>query len=402
MTALEFLPKLPLGLSQPALFGLLLVLGLLAGEAARRYLSLPRITGYVIAGALLGPHGIGLVSEDALFDLRLLVDLSIGLIVFELGYRLDFEWLKRNRWLLPTALAESLSCFWAIYVTLVLFDFRPLLAAMAAAIGTATSPAIVMLVAHDLRAEGQVTERMLLFTAVNSVFAYVLLTLLLPFLHLEHEASWQEAVFHPLYLLLGSTLAGYAACMALLWLAAWVGKREERQFVLLVAMVVVTVGVAHALRLSVNLTLIILGMLSRNLDRRHALLPLHFGHGSQLFFVILFVLVGASLEFQAFDVATLGIVAAYIAVRFLGKGLPILMFGSLSGMRPLRAGLLTVALVPLSGSAVVMVRDTITLYPSFGRELAAVVLSAVVILELLGPLATQFALRRAGEARPEE
>jgi hypothetical protein len=71
-------------------------------------------------------------------------------------------------------------------------------------------------------------------------------------------------------------------------------------------------------------------------------------------------------------------------------------------MRPLRAGLLTVALVPLSGSAVVMVRDTITLYPSFGRELAAVVLSAVVILEVLGPLATQYALRRAGEARPEE
>jgi hypothetical protein len=28
------------------------------------------------------------------------------------------------------------------------------------------------------------------------------------------------------------------------------------------------------------------------------------------------------------------------------------------------------------------------------------VLSAVVLLELIGPLATQFALRRAGEAQP--
>jgi len=55
----------------------------------------------------------------------------------------------------------------------------------------------------------------------------------------------------------------------------------------------------------------------------------------------------------------------------------------------------------MSGLAVVMVRDTVSLYPSFGRELAAVVLSAVVMLELLGPLATQFALRRAGEAHPE-
>jgi len=50
---------------------------------------------------------------------------------------------------------------------------------------------------------------------------------------------------------------------------------------------------------------------------------------------------------------------------------------------------------------VVMVRDTVSLYPTFGRELAAIVLSVVVVLELAGPLATQFALRRAGEARQD-
>ena len=65
------------------------------------------------------------------------------------------------------------------------------------------------------------------------------------------------------------------------------------------------------------------------------------------------------------------------------------------------AGLLAIALLPMSGLAVVMVRDTATLYPGFGKELAAVVLSAVAVLELVGPLATQFALKRAGEAHPE-
>jgi hypothetical protein len=88
-------------------------------------------------------------------------------------------------------------------------------------------------------------------------------------------------------------------------------------------------------------------------------------------------------------------------MRFLGKSVALLAFGPLSGIRAGGAGLLAVALVPLSGSAVVMVRDTISLYPSFGKELAAVVLSAVVILELIGPLAAQFALRRAGEAHPD-
>jgi len=51
-----------------------------------------------------------------------------------------------------------------------------------------------------LRASGQITERMLLFTAVNCVFAYVALTLMLPFLHLEYESSWRSGSCIPLYL----------------------------------------------------------------------------------------------------------------------------------------------------------------------------------------------------------
>ena len=397
---LDFLPQLPFAFSQPVLFGALLVLGLLAGEAVRRYAALPRITGYVLAGVLLGPRASNLLSADALLDARLLVDLSIGLIVFELGFRLDFGWLRRNPWLLVTALAESLFCFWSIYATLAYFGFRPLLAAAAAAIGTATSPAVVMVVAQELRAQGQVTERMLLFTAVNSVFAYLALTLLLPFLYLEQASGWQDALLHPLYLLAGSVLTGFAASVLMLRLAGWIGQREEGQFVLLVATVVLTVGVAHSLNLSVLAALITLGMLARNLDRGHVLLPLRFGHGGQLFFVILFVLTGASLEFEALGVAA-AVAAAFIVMRFLGKALALLAFGRLSGIRPGGAGLLAVALLPMSGLAVVMVQDTALFYPSFGRELADVVLSAVAVLELLGPLATQFALRRAGEAHPD-
>ena len=397
---LDFLPQLPFAFSQPVLFGALLVLGLLAGEAVRRYAALPRITGYVLAGVLLGPQASNLLSADALLDARLLVDLSIGLIVFELGFRLDFGWLRRNPWLLVTALAESLLCFWSIYATLAYFGFRPLLAAAAAAIGTATSPAVVMVVAQELRAQGQVTERMLLFTAVNSIFAYLALTLLLPFLYFEQASGWQDALLHPLYLLAGSVLAGFAASVLMLRLAGWIGQREEGQFVLLVATVVLTVGVAHSLNLSVLAALITLGMLARNLDRGHVLLPLRFGHGGQLFFVILFVLTGASLEFEALGVAA-AVAAAFIVMRFLGKALALLAFGRLSGIRPGGAGLLAVALLPMSGLAVVMVQDTALFYPSFGRELADVVLSAVAVLELLGPLATQFALRRAGEAHPD-
>jgi len=394
-----FLPEWPLALGQFVLFGALLIAGLFGGEIAQR-VGLPRITGYVLVGVAAGPEVLGLVRAPLAGEGRALIDVALGLVVFELGHRLDFEWLKKNPWLALAAVGESAGAFFAIYAAMLYFGYAPLLASCAAAVGTATSPAVVMLIAHELRASGQITERTILFTACNSVFAFVALMLLLPFLHLEHEADARTALLHPLYLLGGALLLGFVACQVMLVLAGWLGKREDRQFILLIALVVLVVGLARALSLPVVVAMLAFGILARNLDYDHALLPLRLGYAGQLLFVLLFVLTGASLAFYGLQAAWL-VVVIYVLVRFLGKAIAILAFGRLSGLRAGGAGLVAVALVPMSGVAIIMVHDTEALFPGFGAELAAVVLSAVALLELIGPLATQFALRRAGEAHPE-
>ncbi len=66
-----------------------------------------------------------------------------------------------------------------------------------------------------------------------------------------------------------------------------------------------------------------------------------------------------------------------------------------------KAGLLGLTLMPMSAMAVVMVETTAHYYPAFGERLAAVVLSAVLILELTAPVVVQLALRGAGETHPE-
>lgn len=397
MSELDFLPTLPFALTPPILFGLLLLVGLLGGEVARRIFFLPRIVGYVLIGILFGPMGLGLLSPRLIQQNWVFLDISLGLILFELGRRLDYQWLRRNRWLFATAIAESAFAFCAVYLGLRYFDYPLLFAAIAAAIGIATSPAVVLLVAHELRAEGQLTERMLLLTAVNSVFAFFSVTMLLPFLHWEQQAGWAETLLQPLYILLGSLLIGLAISFLVLSFASWLGKREDRQFIMLVGMIVLTVGLTRMLNLSVLVALLTVGILARNLDFRHKLMAVQFGHGGQLFFVILFVLAGASLHFEVLPQVGAA-VAAYIVLRFLGKALAILVFGRFSGLRPGAAGLLGIALLPMSELAIVMVQDISALYPEFGAKLSAVVLSAVAILELIGPLATQFALKQAGEA----
>jgi Kef-type K+ transport system membrane component KefB len=401
MPELFFLPALPLPSNQIIWFGVLLIAGVVGGEIAKRAFFLPRITGYVAAGLALGPDGFALLGRPMLDELRVFADISIGLILFELGHRIDLRWLKRVPRLALTSLAESGLSAILVYFTLTqLFGVAPLHAAVAAAIGLATSPAVVMRITADLGAEGQVTERTLLLTALNCSIAVLALTALIPSLYLEYRAGWLIILLHPLYLLGGSFVLGLAASTLTLQVLQWIGKRVEVQVLALVALILVTVGVALILKLSVLLALLAYGGLVRNLDRNHRLVTPDFGLIGQMFFLILFVLAGANLDLAA-AAKGIAIGAAFVAVRFIGKAAGIMAFIPGSGLKARQGLLLAVALTPMSGLAVIMLQDTQSLFPEFGRALASLVLPAVVLLEIAGPILTQLALKLAGEARPE-
>ena len=397
---LTFLPTFPPVLGNLVLTGLVLLVGLGSGELLRRVLLLPRISGYVLAGLLLGPGTFGLVDKEMLEDAWLVVDMALGLILFELGSRFDLEWFRRNRWLLASSMAEIVLSFGFIFIVLALLGIPKLQAAIGAAIGTATGASVLLLIVHAQRSDGPLTDRAVNLTVLNNVFSVVALTMLLAFLHLEYRAGLYLVFLHPLYLLFGSVLLGYLASVVLVWLARWLGKREDLQFILLVSMVLLTVGMAKSLQLSNLISLLALGVMSRTRDAKRDLLPVEFGPTAQALFVLLFVISGATL--------TLGDLAAgfwtglaFVVARLAGKLLGVVLFARLSGLLVRKAGLLGLTLMPMSAMAVAMVESTAHLYPEFGDRLAAVVLSAVLILEMTSPLLTQLALRAAGETHPE-
>jgi len=397
---LSFLPRFPPPLGDVSVIALILLAGLGTGELFQRVLLLPRISGYVLAGVLLGPGTFGVLDRDMLESAQLLLDIALGLILFELGSRLDWQWFRRNRWLLTSSVVESTLSFTLICVVLTLLHVQWLHAAIAAAIGVATGASVLLVTIHDQRADGPLTDRAVNLTALNNVFAVVAVTMLLAFLHLEYRPGVTILLLQPLYLLLGSTLLGYMASLALVLLARWLGKREDLQFILLVAMVLLTVGVAKALQLSMLISLLALGVMARNRDRGRDLLPVEFGPTAQVLFVVLFVITGAAVTLG--DLASgVGIALAYVFARFTGKLLGVLLFSRRSGLPVRKAGLLGLMLMPMSATAVAMVEATARYYPQFGERLAAVVLGAVLILDLTAPLATQLALRAAGETHPD-
>ena len=399
ITMTNFLPTFPLPTNPLLLFGLLLLAGVVGGELVRRALRLPRIVGYVLTGLLLS--GVGLLDAKIVRESWIFVDIALGLILFELGRRLDFSWFRRDPWLAATGVLESALSFTLVLGALVYFDVRPIYAAVAASIAIATSPAVVMVVAQELKAEGQVTERALNLVAINSVIAYVTATMLLAWIHHEYHAGWTTVLLHPVYLLAGSLLLGYLVSLAVVGLGRWLGKSERGHSVVALALVIVTVGLAKALELSVVLVLLAFGVLSRSLDKRHDLMPFEFGRFGEMFVVVLFVVGGATLRMDEL-VAGGTLALVFILARFVGKSVGVLTLTYFSGVRRGAAGLLCLTLTPMSGLAISMVQGTTDIYPEFGAQLAAIVLSAVLIMELIGPVAVQFALRRAGEAMEAE
>lgn len=395
MAELFFLPSLPLALNGLALFGLILLAGLAGGCLAGRTRLLPKITGYIVAGWLLGPGVLNLLGKDLLAEARLFVDISLGLILFELGRRLDFAWLRHDRWLLVTGAGESALSFGLMFYVLGPFGIPPLQAAMAAAIGIAVSPAVVMLVAHEMAADGPVTRRLLVLTAMNNVVSLLAFTALLPLVHLSFEAGWLTVLLHPLYRLAGSLLLGGAFCLVTLRLARVVGKQEAGQFILLVGMIVSAVGAAKMLHLSVMLTLLAFGILVRNLDRKRDLMEVEFGYAGQLFFVVLFVVAGASLQWETGTLTWAAL--AMVAARLLGKSVAVMAIGPASGLSLKQTALLGAALTPMAGVALGMAQTVADIYPDFGAQVTAIVVLAVAVLNLAGPVATRLALRAAGE-----
>src|SRR5687768_12145182 len=118
MSGFEFLPAFPPAANPMLLFGLLLLAGFAGGELVHR-LGLPRITGYVLTGLTLGASGLGLVDTALTSEARMFVNLGLGIVLFELGRRLDIAWLWRDRWFAATALAECTLSFFFVYGALI-------------------------------------------------------------------------------------------------------------------------------------------------------------------------------------------------------------------------------------------------------------------------------------------
>lgn len=389
--------ELPDGIDAYSRVAVLLIAGIALAEAGQRLLRLPRLTGYVLAGILLGPGGLGWVPSSISGELRPLMLLGLGLLLFEVGTRIDLRWLPANPALVVRSLAEAALTFAGIYLFLVWAGHVPATCVTVAAIAVATSPTVVMRVVAETGAKGLMTQQLLLFTALDSLYAILLLKIGVGFVHLNQQRDLWEAIGHPLYLTAGSLLLAYGVARAVGFVERSGLRRESERFSLVVSVLLLATAIGDRLGLSVPMILLLGGMLLRTTADRLPSFPEHFGSAGALLVIVLFVLTGVALE-PAFIAAGGAMSLGLLAIRGLAKWTGTRIFAARSGLTPRKAGWLGVALLPMSSLAVLQAYEVSGLYADFGDEVVGIVLGAVVAMELVSPVLTQWALRRVGEA----
>lgn len=378
---------------------LTLVAGGLIGEVVFRRLALPRIVGYSAVGMVIALSGTGLEAGRMGGGVRLIVDLALALLLFELGSRVNLRWLRANPALLCTSAAESLLSFFAIFLSLRWIGLDTNVALACATMTVSASAAVVGRVSSELKSAGQVTERMIVLTALNTLYAVLSHRLVLGWLHLDAAGEWVQGVVQPVYTFAGSVLLAIALAKLVAWVARRLELRDENSVLLLLGLIVLALTAAQLLNLSTLLVPLMAGVLLRNTTERPWVWPRHFGTAGGVMVLMLFVIVGASWSLEALALGGLAALLLLL-VRGAAKALVVVGTARWSGIRARQGAALALTLTPVSGTTLVLYADLHVTHPAFAMTVAPIVLSAIAIMALLGPIAVQWGLRLAGEHQP--
>jgi len=394
----RLLPIFPLSMNIFIAIGLVLIISLLIANFFERYTKLPALLGYVATGLLIGPPGLGLIDNEMLDKFKFFFDVALALIIFELGRRVDYRWLLREKWLLITALTLSFATFVALMIFLFYLDYNTPLIGIAAAIGMSTSPAVILTIVRELKAEGQMTDRLITIVAINSALAFLIFSLYFSLLHMDYQTSDFLWIFHAFYLVAGSILLGLLLGWCSIALTRLLIKSQVGHTLLIIGFIILAIGFSYLFAFSSFVVLLSFGMASRNLDKAYNIIEPDFNVLDKWFYIIFFVFVGAKLELQYIP-QLLPTTLLFILIRFSVMTATTSLLAKYNGMTYKKGFCLGAGLLPLSGISLVMVYHTLSSYPVLSGQLAALLISVVAILEIIGPIFTRKTLISSGESK---
>jgi Kef-type K+ transport system membrane component KefB len=384
---------------------LLTVLAVVVAEALHRATRLPRASGHLLVGALASPLALNLLARTDLDPWKPLLDLAIAVLVFELGTRIRPRWLKDNPWFALSCVAAGVLAGLAVTGTLLALGVSGLGATMVGAAAMSTSPVITMAVLHESNPRGQVTERLLMMTAVNSVLAVGAMKLWRVIASVPGQDLWATAS-GTLLVLAGSLLLGATVGLILELASRRVhhqGGNPSSMPVLQMALVITASLLAVQWTLSPLLALLVAGITARSRMRHGLTVEPQLGSAGAALGVVLFICLGVLLTMEGWQ-RVWPMALAIVVARAVGQAAAVVLLAKPSGLGGRQSAALTLALQPMSSLAVLLAADNFNWakqLPGAGHDVLQALLIATTVLQLVGPVITTFALGRvARESHP--
>lgn len=373
-----------------------LALAWVAGEIAYRALRMPRISAYAAVGFLLGSSQAGILPSGAASPL-LLANVAMGLVLFEIGYRINLRWLGLNPWIGVMSVVECAFVFFAVFGMGRWMGLAHMPAALVGALAMSTSPAAVLSVANERGSSGQVTERAIHLTAFSCVLAVMVFKGIVGYSVLERSGDMVQALWHGSLTFLFSLATGAAAGILVPRLLGMLKTYRQDPTVFFAVAVFALVSATQWLGYSTTLAALAFGIAARN--QRTVLIHPERGFGALggVLTILLFVFTSALLDVRAV-ISGAAVATALVLVRFLAKAAGIVAFSRISGVTYRKGALTAVALMPLSAFVLLLMEPNRADGLLIIEDLA-VVSAMVLFLELVGPIATRWAIGAAGEAQ---
>ncbi|MBB3120734.1 cation:proton antiporter [Pseudoduganella violacea] len=377
-----------------------IALAWLAGELIHRWTTLPRISVYGLVGFSVAQAFPELFATESGSPVTFLANVAFGLILFELGYRVNLRWLRVNPWILVSGLMESALTFAVVYQLAHMSGVPPLTALLLASLGMSTSPAGVLRIINEQKSSGQVTERLLHLVAINSVLAVFVFKVIVGFWVFDTSGSLPQAISHSLIELVASAVLGAVFGFIVPAVLRKLGTLALDGTVAFALGVIMLVALTHAAQLSPVLATLTFGLMARHRRVTFARTERNFGAIGELLTVLLFVFAVSTLEWERVMAgATLAL--ALLTARFLAKAAVVAAFSHVGGTSWRKGALTGIALSPMSVFVVLVLEQTKSMGIVLVDELAALA-GMTLFMEVIGPIITQRALIWANETTRKE
>jgi Kef-type K+ transport system membrane component KefB len=390
-------------MNELASLGLILLFALLLGHLVK-YVRVPEVTGYIFAGITLGPSVLGWLSHENVRTLSVFSEVALGLILFSIGSVFEGSRVRALGWpVLRVALCETGIAAMLVAGAALALGQTWQVALLLGAIAMETGAASTLMVMREYDSAGPLTDTLTGVIAVNNILCLIAFSTAATVINLgtgvtatRGWAGIYESVFPLVWQLAGSAALGY---LVGLLLAGWASRvtAHGEILILLAGCVLLCVGAAMLMELSALVASLAVGATMVNLSSRSRRLFGALGQTDPPLYAIFFVIAGADLNLSLLK--SMGAVGlAYVAARACGK-----VFGARLGAHisalPLEVRrYLGTSLLAHAGLAVGLTLAVSRRFPDLAPAVVTVVLSAVVVYEIFGPLGVRIALQATGES----